>query len=208
VFSHIITEAFALEGVTVIYKWVPWKRAYEITKEGGYDATPTWVPTPEREQDFYFSNTILVNQKVFFHLKSFPFDWETIKDLQGMKIGGTLGYTYGEAVKEGKLTVDWVPRDFQNFRKLAAGRIQIFPQEFDVGYAYIHDLPPEHAEQAALLTHHPKPLLETTHHLIFSKQVAKNQRLLELFNKGLKTLKESGKLDKYFEASRQGAYKQ
>lgn len=66
VFCHIITEAFASEGVTVIYEWVPWKRAYINTLAGEYDATATWVPNQEREKLFYYSDTILVNKKFFF----------------------------------------------------------------------------------------------------------------------------------------------
>jgi polar amino acid transport system substrate-binding protein len=209
VFCHIITEAFASEGVNVIYKWVPWKRAYINTQHGEYDATAAWVPNPERIKTFDYSDTILVNKKVFFHLKSYPFNWNCLNDLKEIKIGGTLGYTYGvefdEAVKEGKLKVDWAPTDLLNFKKLLKGRFDILPQELDVGYGYINQFFPE---EAALFTHHRKTLLETTHHLIFSKNVENNKRLLKLFNKGLERLKTRGTLDEYLEASKRGEYNQ
>ncbi len=207
VVCHIITEAFALEGVTVVYEWVPWKRAFVLTERGKYDATASWVPTPERKEKFHFSNTFLRNQKVFFHMKSKPFDWKTIDDLKGLKIGGVLGYTYGEAfdkaVEEGILRLERTPTEIQNFKKLQAGRIDIYPQEKEIGYGNIRAFPENEASQ---FTHHPKPLMETTHHLIFSKKVEKNERLIKLFNKGLNTLKESGKMDAYYGASREGEY--
>ncbi|MCP3927047.1 MAG: transporter substrate-binding domain-containing protein [Desulfobacterales bacterium] len=208
VFCHILKEAFASEGVKVIYKWVPWNRAYVLTQRGEFDATAAWIPTSERKKHFYYSSTILVNQKVFFHLKSFRFDWRTIDDLHDINIGIVLGFTYGEkfdnAVKTGKLQVFRESSESKNFFLLLKGRIQIYPQEIDAGYAFINKY---FSEKAALITHHPKTIIETTHHLILSKQVDKNRRLLELLNKGLRRLKESGKLDKYLEASRQGKYK-
>ena len=149
-----------------------------------------------------------MNKKVFFHLKTAPFNWQTIEDLKGMKIGGTIGYTYGQefdrAVDSGKISIDWASLDLQNFKKLVAGRIDIFPQELDVGYGIIGELP---ETEAARITHHPKTIIETTHHLLFSKKIKKNRRLLHVFNTGLSDLREQGKLEPFFKASRQGAYR-
>lgn len=208
VFAHIITESFASEGITVVYKWRPWKRAYKSTLKGKFHATATWVPTPERKKAFYYSDTILVNSKVFFYIKTHPFDWDTVNDLKNLRIGGVLGYTYGDlfdkAEEDGKISVERVPTEMQNFKKLLAGRIQIYPQELEIGYGYICEFPPD---QACLFTHHPMPIMETTHHLIFSKNVQANRRFVDLFNKGLLKLKESGKYDAYLAASRLGKYK-
>ncbi|MDE1464280.1 substrate-binding periplasmic protein [Spartinivicinus poritis] len=207
VLCHIISEAFAKEGVKVVYKWVPWKRAYQHTLNGTYDATAAWVPTPERKKLFIFSDTMYTNQKVFFHLKSYNFDWKTIADLQGISIGGAIGYTYGiefdKAAKAGTINIQWTKTDKQNFNKLLAKRIKIFPQEVEIGYGYISEFP---TEQAKLLTHHPKPLMQTTHHLIFSKKIKKNTKLVQLFNSGLKKLKDSGKYNDFITASRSGKY--
>lgn len=92
VYSHIVSEAFALEGVTVEYGFFPWARGYNYVKEGNWDGSVTWAPTPDKEKDVWFSDQVFLHTKVFFHLKSFPFDWNTIEDLKGLQIGTTREY--------------------------------------------------------------------------------------------------------------------
>lgn len=210
VFSHIVTEAFAQEGITVEYKFFPWKRGYVSAAKGHFDGSVTWAPTSERKKDFYFTDPVTYNQKVFFHLKSYAFDWEHIDDLKGLKIGGTAQYTYGaafdQAAKTEKIQVQYVTSDKQNVKKLLMQRIHIFPMEIEVGYHLIRSiLTPEEAQ---LITHHPKPVQQTPICVVISKKLADNQsqRLVNLFNKGLTKLKESGKYDQYMEASRRGEY--
>jgi len=210
VFSHIVTEAFGLEGIKVNYRFFPWKRGYEIAKKGKFDGSIGWAPTRKREEDFYFTNPVTHNKKVFFHLKNTPFKWNTIENLKGLKIGGTLGYTYGEefdrAAKEGRIQVQYVPKETQNLKKLLKGRIDIFPVEIEIGYALIYsELFPK---QAALLTHHPKPVQETPLCVVISKNMdsQRAKRLVNAFNEGLNRLKATGKYDEYIRNSRQGKY--
>ncbi len=207
--SRIVTEAFALEDVKVEYHFFPWKRSYETAKNGTWDGSVIWSREPDREEAFYYSETVLDGKLVFFHLKNSKFDWEDVDDLEHVKIGGVIGYTYGEsfdsAVNSGKIEVQSVHKDVQNFEKLLAGRIQIFPIERDVGYDMIknHFKP----EEARLFTHHPKPIRVTSFHLILSKAIEKNKRMLTLFNRGLKRLQESGKVDQYIAESISSEYK-
>jgi len=95
--SRIVTEAFALGGVRVEYGYFPWNRSLNIAKRGKWDGTFLWFDTPERRKDFHISDSVVDIQYVFFHLKSYPFEWSTIEDLKGIRIGGTLGYDYGES---------------------------------------------------------------------------------------------------------------
>jgi len=206
--SHIVTEAFKLEGIKVKYGFFPWKRSFNLAQRGEWDGTILWVKNQEREKNFYISDPVISGIYVFFHLKDYPFDWSTIDDLQNLEIGGTIGYHYGDAFEkaetEKKFNVQRVPEDEQNFRKLLKHRIQLFAVGLDAGY----DLLRKHYDSNTiqLFTYHPKPLKEVTSHLLLSKKVKKNQRLILLFNQGLKKLKESGKYKQFFEASRKGEY--
>lgn len=96
--SHVISEAFKLEGYEVKFKFYPWKRAYNSAKSGEkFQATSYWYPSDERAKDFYYSDPLQEDAFVFFHLKSNPLaDWETLDDLKGKQIGATAGYTYTE----------------------------------------------------------------------------------------------------------------
>jgi len=126
--SHVVSEAFKLEGIKVVWGFFPWKRSYQQAKHGEkWDASCCWWPTNKTTDSFHLSDIIRKTSFVFFHLKSYKFDWESINDLREIIIGGTLGYDYGEefmeAVKVEKLKVEYVYRDEINFKKLLAGRI-------------------------------------------------------------------------------------
>ena len=135
---------------------------------------------------------------LLYHHKSYLFDWDTLEDLKGIHIGVTRGYSYGEefdnAVKSGELKVQIVRKDELNFKKILAGRIDIFPYNKRAGYYMLRQL--FQAEDAILLTYHQKPISSFTLHLLFSKNI-ESKRYLKLFNEGLKRLKASGKYDQY-----------
>ncbi len=91
---RIIKEAFALEGVKVEYGFFPWKRSYQLAKQGVWDASATWGYNTERDNYFYFSDPIYPAIAAFFHLKSYTFHWNTLDDLNGISIGATATYAY------------------------------------------------------------------------------------------------------------------
>lgn len=203
--SRIVAEAFALEGITVEYTFFPWKRALALAQDGEFDGAVGWQINPEREQYFYASETVWGAPWVFFHLKSLTFDWETFDDLAQYQIGGTLEYMYTaeflEAERAGKLHVDRAGRDEFGWKKLVAGRIDLFPQLVDIGYYQLQAL--FEPETVQSVTHHPKAFGMHTEQLLLSKKHERNGRLLEIFNRGLQRLKESGKYDRYFEELRE-----
>lgn len=208
VVSRIVTEAFALEGVKVEYGFRPWKRAYKEALIGAYDGSVVWTKNPKREQDFYYSDQVIEGESVLFHLKSYPFDWKSKEDLTGLRVGGELGYNYAllqDLQEQGKIKLNRVASDKQNFGMLLHKRIDIFQQDRVAGYDFLNDhFTPEEIQQ---ITHHPKPIRTDPYHLILSKKNDDNQRLLKLFNKGLKRLKENGKYQQYISESRSGKYK-
>ena len=141
----------------------------------------------KREKFFYFSGPVLDSRFVFFHLKSYDFDWKAISDLKGLEIGGTNKYNYGEAFqnaeKAGDLWVDRVPSDEMNFEKLLNGRIQIFPMDILVGYYMLNQLfAPEVVSQ---VSHHPTPVRTDPMHLLLNTKNPANQQRIVRFNKGL-----------------------
>jgi polar amino acid transport system substrate-binding protein len=97
VIAHLISDLFADEGYQVNFQFLPWPRAYAAAAAGRFDATAVWMHKGEREADFLFSAPLLDEQFVFFHLKNQPFDWQEFTDLNGMRLGGGLEYSYGEA---------------------------------------------------------------------------------------------------------------
>jgi len=86
--SRIITEAFALEGVQVQYDFFPWARSLFYVESGDWEGSGIWYYSPKRAQYSLYSDTVLEFSYVFFHLKSYSFDWTIIEDLQEIPIGG------------------------------------------------------------------------------------------------------------------------
>lgn len=195
VMSQIVVEAFALEGVEVHYEFFPWQRAYKIAKEGKWDGSITWAPTPTRMQDFYFSEPVVMVSNALFHLKATQFDWQRFSDLSQWQIGSTRGYTYGieweQLVADGVLRPDEVTYDAQNIQRLLKDRIDAIAMEIDVANYYIRkQLTPEQAE---LITYHPKLLERKAVCMVLSRNLEKSPRLMRQFNRGLMSLIQSGR---------------
>ena len=87
---------------------------------------------------------------------------------------------------------------------LSEKRIHIVPME--IGYYLIQSL--FSSDEVQLITHHPKPILQAPVCLVISRKIEKkrSQWLLELFDRGLKRLKKTGKYDQYLGESRRGEY--
>ena len=84
--------------------------------------------------------------------------------------------------------------------------MDIFPCDLDAGLELISSL--FTPEEAAGITWNEKPVRAAPHHLLLTRQKAGNREMMDLFNRGLKKLKESGKVEAWLEESRAGAYKQ
>jgi len=206
--SHIVTEAFALVGVKVEYGFFPWARALKLAKNSSWQGSVVWLDSKERREHFLYSDVVIPSQTAFFHMKDYQFFWTSYEDLKDVRIGGTIGYSYGEAFdaaeKTGIIKTDRAPTDILGLKKLLKGRIKLFPGNLMVIYRLIRSsLPPE---KAAGLTHHINLIHGQSLHLILSKKVAGSKAMLDLFNKGLKKLKASGKYEQIIGDALTGKY--
>lgn len=206
--SRIVSEAFASEGVRVGYGFFPWNRSLLLAEQGVWDGTLLWLRNEERERNFYLSEPVIDSGYVLFYRVGERFDWQSLSDLKPYRIGGTLGYDYGAtftaAERSGELRVERAGSDEVNFRKLLAGHIDIFPMDKTVGYYMLHLHFP--AVEVARLTHHGKPLRADPLYLLLSKKNPANRELMQRFNRGLRKLQASGKVERYLQESRQGLY--
>lgn len=206
--GHVIEKIYQAEGVEVAFGYFPWARGYQMVKDGVWDTTMPYYCSPEREKLFYCSDPIVSGQLVYFHRTDYPFAWRDIDDLKGLSVGGTLGYYYGEefekAERDKLFKVQRIASDETNFMVLMKGRIQVFPQDKEVGYAMVRRLFSE--DERKLITHHPTPIHTKSLHLLFAKNNEKSKRYLDMFNRGLKQLKSSGELQGYLNAMSNGVY--
>jgi polar amino acid transport system substrate-binding protein len=206
VLSRIVSEAFALEGVTVHYVFRPWPRALAEAKAGTAQGSIVWSEGPPgstRHRDFHFSDLVFEGKSVFFHRKGMSFDWKTFDDLVRYRIGGVAGYEYLFQNIPG-IKLDRAATDELCMRKLMAGRFDLFPTSLDAGMYLLRTR--FSASEAASLTVHKGAYNSTRYHLILPRALASSPRHLELFNKGLKKLKDSGRYAQYMDDLAAGKY--
>jgi polar amino acid transport system substrate-binding protein len=194
-YPRIVKAAFKKQNIHVDYQFLPPARAFESAKRGvETDGTVGWAFSEERYRSFQYSAPIFEGPLVFFHLKSFPFDWSTIDDLKDISIGCTDKNYYGpafhEALDTGKLTIDISPHDDIQFDKLLNNRIQLFPFNLYYGKDLIKRRYGK--ETADRFTYHPLPLKTSVYHVLFSRAHPEHENLVRQFNRGLQLLKESG----------------
>ncbi len=208
VISHIITDVFKEMGVDASINFLPWSRAYADASEGIYSATGVWMHKTEREKDFIYSDSVLTEKFVFFHKRTFEFDWASINDLKELTLGGINASSYGpafdKAIAQGELIMNRVNRPQQNFKMMLHNRIDIFPFEINVGQAVLK----EHLTliEQEEITHHPKAYLNNSSFLLFPKSLQNSKELKLKFNKQLKKFREDGRYDSYFKNFQQGFY--
>lgn len=204
--SRIVSEAFALEGITVQYVFRPWPRAYAEAQRGLVNGSLVWSVGPaatERAREFLSSDTVLEAQSVFFHRKGYHFKWTRDADLAGLRIGGVAGYEYRFEDVPG-VHLDRAPNEELNLRKLLAGRVDVVAASLDVGrYILRTRFKPE---EAAVITVAAVGRGSTQYRLIMRRADAANAGYIERFNRGLRKLKESGKYDQYMADLEAGRY--
>lgn len=208
VIAHIISDIFNQIGLETNFHFLPWSRAYSETSKGKYDASAVWMHKDEREEYFIYSDAILTEQFVFFHNKTLKFDWQSMADLKGLRVGSIYGYSYGpeldDAFDKKLLIKTEVTSPEQNFKMLLHNRIDIMPFELNVGNSILKDQfsPSERYKIIA----HPKPLLLNSSYVLFPKALEGSKKLSQQFSQKLKEMKESGQYDLYFKKLKEGFY--
>ena len=171
--ARIISESFALEGISIEYSWFPWKRTYSNVKNGLSDASAVWAITDERSKELLFSDPIIKNTNVLLFNNNRPLSWTSLKDLSDQIIGATNGYFYGEEFQQaeanGLITVERTSIESHNFKKLAAGRIDAVIAEIDTGYEIMHRIfKPKQIESIQVSA---QEIASVTNHLAISKKL-------------------------------------
>jgi polar amino acid transport system substrate-binding protein len=209
--NHVITEAFEREGYRATFVYFPWKRAYTAALKGDpFFVTSFWFQSEERAKHFYYSDPVMVEKTVFFHLKSKPIKkWSSLDDLKGYRIGATRGYTYTkefwEAHQSGRLNIEMANSDELNFKKLLKERIDFFPTGLAAGLGILEEqFTPAMKKR---VTYHPKPLLLGTGHLLVNKKHKDSKRIVQALNRGLSKLRQEGLIDAFMDDLLKGKYR-
>lgn len=195
ILERVVTEAFKLEGIDVKYEYFPWKRSYIYTLQGKYDATFPWIKSDDRNSLFYISSEpLLIEESVFFYMKDKNFNWKSLDDLKKYKVGVTIGYVQEEILRKSGIPAEACPNEYLNFRKLYAGRIDVYWTTKNAGYTAIRKIYGNLG--AELFTHHSRSAGVFRHYVFFSKKTSDGKKFRDKFDSGLMKLKSSGEYDR------------
>ena len=193
-YPEIVAAAFARVGRDISIDALPWKRALKLG-EAGMGGIAGIYKNQERLLTYDYSTPLYEEKLVLYVKKGHVFDFSTIADLKGKKVGLNFGWSYGDVIdsarKEQLFSVDdSVKNNLANFRKLigertdcvivdelAARRI-ISQQGFD-----------------GLVEQLDTPVSVNAGYLVFSKTL-KQKGLLDEFNKAMKQLRREGVYEK------------
>ena len=214
--NHIISEAMALEGINVEFKFYPSKRSYMTAEQGDVDGSTVWVWRKVRERGFYYGESIMAAGKDgFFHKSGLRLNWNPANpdysDVAGKEIVAIIGFDYGalfmQAEKTKLIKVTRVVNIEQAFRMLLADRVDLLMLQDVPGFHSLNML--FSATDTQSITHTAEsiqPASDEEYFLIISKRASRAKAILEAMNRGLKKLKKSGRHALLLAALQRGEY--
>jgi len=187
---EVARAAFAAVGLKLEVRFFPWKRA--VHEAGRNPDIAGYLPeyySDHISQQCLFSDPMGWSHLRFIYPVAGGFDWHSLDDLKGKRIGVVSGYLntddFDAKVADGTITTHEVVDDATLVRMVAEGRLEAAVIDPNV-YQYIL-AQRESRVRRGQVSLHPKPLGENTLHLCF-KPDERGEELRRLFNKGLSQL--------------------
>jgi len=197
--AEVVKEAFKRGGIEVELKFYQWSRVVGLAKAGKVDGYfPEYYADGVKEYAA-FSEAMPGGPLGFFKRKDQDISYNTLKDLEGYKIGVVKGYVNTEEFDNAAfLTRDIAKDDLTNLKKLAAGRLDLMVADKFVGTFLMNANLPDKAKEIEFLA---KPLAEPELFVCISNKVEGQADKVAAFNKGLAEIKADGTLDKILKAN-------
>jgi len=192
--NDLTAQIMKQAGYDVSVSVLPWVRALEGTESGEFDILPSAWYSEERGQKLLFSMPIAQSRLVFVKPVDSKFEFHTLKDLTGLRVGIVSGYTYDPAFLASPLFQRQAVADvLANLRRVATRHIDLtLDDELTIRFI-IHSRAPE-LEPVLALTR--GVLSEQGLFVTFSKQRPDAAKLLADFNAGLARMRGDGSYDK------------
>lgn len=186
--TRLVTEVAANAGYQASVDFLPWNRGYVETLRGRYVGTFPYFKTPEREQDFVFSDPIYVVQQQIFSVAGSNIRLNDRASLAGKTICLPLGNVLSSpimAMIESKLIVRTSPPDFINCARMVfAGRADFYITDQIQGRETIASL-----KIGSKVVETGPPIGSENLYLMVNKTDPNAQPFLVNFNQALKGMK-------------------
>lgn len=188
--TEIVQRSFELAGRDTTLGWAPWKRGYELTKLGEYDATFPYARTREREKEYLYSDLLYGGNRAVYARPGSSIDPSKPATFHGAYCAppGYIVYPQVEAqLAKGTVTLQRPASLAACAKMLALGRVDFFIADATSGDATLKE-----AGVGGKVIRLAKPFEHAEFYLIVPRNRGDAQALVEGFNAGLKRLKASG----------------
>lgn len=185
-----------IDGAMVRFPLIPWKRALREVEEGQSDGIGMLLKTPEREVYMLYTVALVTGENLIWSAPdktSARFEWASIEDLHGLRIGITQGYSYGEELdrrfKNGDVIPVLAPTVEHLFEMLANGRVNLALANDAVGYS----LARKHSEAGIL------PSVQAVNSETFYIGISRKSpavKLVPAINRAIEALRAEGTIDR------------
>jgi polar amino acid transport system substrate-binding protein len=168
-FTH---EIFTRLGVDYEIRLYPWERCLHQMRKGKRDGVILSGINEERKLYMVFTDLIMEDRDLIWYSskRKEPIVWHELEDLKNYVIAATIGFSYGKEFEEAKkkfsFNMDLAVDDITNFKKVAAGRNDIFICNETVALTLFKENP----DLKGQFKYAEKPLKLVTLHMAFSKK--------------------------------------
>jgi polar amino acid transport system substrate-binding protein len=193
---RLVQQVLRRMDVTAAIETAPWRRGYEETLRGRFDATFPYVRTADRERDVLYSDPLFqVRQAVFMPVDR-RFAYRGPEDLKGRRVCTPLGYapamTLQAMLDSGQLQRATAAGAASCPGLLAADRADFFIQDLRIGEALVAK-----ADLSGRIVAVSKPPFGSSElHLIVPRSRPDAAGLIARFNRALKQVMTSGDYDR------------
>ncbi len=191
--TEIVQKAFQEKGIVSKVSFYPWKTAMKRVEDGEFDAVYSAYYTIERAGKYYFSDPYAESMLLFFTLKGHRFNYNSLADLKGLRIGTTKGFAntpeFDAATSFTKIAAD---TEKDSLESLLQGKVDLVVLDKYIALSLINRFFASRSDQIVALE---TPLEKKPLYLMFSKARSSSPGFLQAFNKGLKKIRQSGLYD-------------
>jgi len=191
--TALVKAAFEAGGHNASIEFIPWERALKEVDQGKYDVVMGAYNNAERAAKYYMSDEIY---KLELGIIARPgldvSSYKSLRDLSQYTIGVSRGYANSEEFDAANyLNKEVATHPILNIRKLYRGRIDLAIMNLDL-FRY-------NAKKEGFCVNHiefVRPVLgQNGLHIMASRNIADGSKIIEDFNRGLKTIKGNGEFD-------------
>ncbi|MGQ5525363.1 substrate-binding periplasmic protein [Chitinimonas sp. PSY-7] len=193
--NQIISAAFAQQGISVKFTFLPWARALEEVRLGRVDGISGIWYTAARTEWLKYSMPVTANRIGFFRRHDRVELAGSLASLtvQRPLVGIVHGYANPESFKAAKLRTEAAWDDEANLQLLVRGRLDLVLIDKGMAQYLIAEKMPEQTEKLVWI----EPAIEVMPlYVAFSRKVADVDQTTEIFNAGLAAITANGTLKK------------